>query len=258
MVLLSSSVFTSRACAVRARRHHRGVGDDLSPLYRSKTAIGMLPLVLILPPLSAAAARRDRRPARHCVLFAFELFSVGTVLFEPIQNLIRRSCRMRPLPAEPKSGNWRCSTSRGARSPAMASRRSGYAASGLRHRRECQLGEYRQRRPQCLREPRPRHRPTGAGAGHAVGRSFADRRLLSPVAPAAPGSAAAVEAVSARLPVRRFRVVFRELDLHAARRGVVSVRYLGLRLVLFGAHRRHRMYRQRRRVSALRRSPWRR
>jgi O-antigen ligase len=56
---------------------------------QSKTAIGVLPLALLL----AAVVARVRRPMFAIslvvtVLFAFNLFSVGTVLFEPVHNLV--------------------------------------------------------------------------------------------------------------------------------------------------------------------------
>jgi O-antigen ligase len=56
---------------------------------QSKTAIGVLPLVFIL----AAIITRSRRPAIGIglvaiVLAAFNLFSVGTVLFEPVRKLV--------------------------------------------------------------------------------------------------------------------------------------------------------------------------
>ena len=56
---------------------------------QSKTAISVLPLVFIL----SAVITRSRRPAAGIglvviVLAAFNLFSVGTVLFEPVRNLI--------------------------------------------------------------------------------------------------------------------------------------------------------------------------
>jgi O-antigen ligase len=57
---------------------------------QSKTSIGVMPLVFIL----ATIISRSRKPATGIVLavivlFAFNLFSVGTVIFEPVQRLVQ-------------------------------------------------------------------------------------------------------------------------------------------------------------------------
>jgi O-antigen ligase len=56
---------------------------------QSKTAIGVMPLVFIL----SAIISHSRRPAAGItlvvmILFAFNLFSVGTVIFEPVHQLV--------------------------------------------------------------------------------------------------------------------------------------------------------------------------
>ena len=168
----------------RARRLIMALAAIFLGFSQSKTAIGVLPLVLVLSASSGAAA--GRQPALALVvviLVAFNLFSVGTVIFEPVRKLVELV-----MPDATFTGRteiWQIGL-RG-RGPAPDHRL--WFLRILRHRRgrlwsrrEHELGQRRDRRAQRLSQSRFDHRPARPAADDHLDRGPADRGFLSPAA----------------------------------------------------------------------------
>ena len=176
----------------------------------SKTAIGMLPLTLIL----SAVVTRTHKPALAIALVivllaGFNLFTVGSVYFEPVHHLIDAL-----LPDPSFTGRtelWQFAIEHLMQRPIMGLRLLrilGHRAGGLCGRPKSRVGERRQRCAQYLSQSRADHRHSRTDIVDCLGRHHADRRLLS----AAAGGANVAPAgfFHTRLAVWDFLVVFRK------------------------------------------------
>ena len=205
----------------------------------SKTAIGVLPLSLIL----SGVIGRSRRAALGIAivvttLLVFELCSVGTVIFEPMQKLMQAI-----MPDATFTGRteiWQLAVQAVAQRPF-----TGYGFSAFWGTPEVVYGfgdhpswaNAASRRPQRLSQSRGDHRHSRHALGGALGCRAADRRFLP--ASVRAGDRRAADAVPARLPLWRLCVLLREFDFAASRRSLVLLPDLGVRAALSVARPRH-------------------
>ena len=204
----------------------------------SKTAIGVLPIALIL----SGIIGRSRSAALGIAivvttLFIFELCSVGTVIFEPMQRLMQAI-----MPDATFTGRteiWQLAVQAVAQRPF-----TGYGFSTFWGTPEVVYGFGD--RPTWANAATDAHNAylnlavtigiPGMLLGRALGRRAADRRLLPAFVRS--GDRRAADAVSARLPLWRLCVVLRELDFAAGRRSLVLLHDLDVRVALSVRHPR--------------------
>jgi O-Antigen ligase len=195
----------------------------------SKTAIGILPLTLIL----SAIVTRTRRPALAIalvlvLLVGFNLCTVGSIYFEPIRHLVEEF-----LPDPTFTGRtelWEFAVEHVMQHPLI-----GYGFYAFWGTEEVVYAlERSERRSQHLSQSCRHHRYSRTDIDDRLDRRHADRRLLSP----AGGHAryAAAGPVHPRGAVRSLLVVFREFVFPAARFGLVPVYYGSLRPALPFGH----------------------
>ena len=182
VMIVFIGMFVARMRSVPARRRHRGAGHDLSAFRNRRMRSACCRWFS-----TSAIVSRSRRPVLGILLVvvivaAFNLFSVGTVIFEPIRKLV--GSIMPDATFTGRTEIWELALQYVARRPI-----TGYGFSAFWGTPQVVYGigenaswvNAATDAHNAYLNLALEHRPARAVAGRHVGRGSADRRLLSPV-----------------------------------------------------------------------------